>query len=219
MLKHVKDTSFNYFKPSSHFSLEKRSYKRRLIRGLSEKHKSYKEISLKESMQLLSSRREVIRKVFTNPIYLLFALAITLVFYILNAFILQWKNLDLVTTQNVASFFTVGIYYLTTRISFYSLLLLSLLTGVLIALLLYRVKMVLAANQNRAGIVSSLGILAGILVPGCASCGIGLAAVLGLSASLSVLPFQGIEISIFAIMILIIAISMVVQSMTINAER
>ena len=181
------------------------------------KQKSYKGVIPKYGMQLLSSRREVVIKVFSNLSYLFFAMGIAIAFYLLNALVLQWKNLDLVTTQNVLSLFTIGIYYLTTRFSFYTLLLLSLLTGVLVTLLFYRARAVLAANQSRAGIVSSIGIIAGVLIPGCASCGIGLAAVLGLSASLSVLPFQGIEISILAIITLVIAISMVAQSMTINA--
>lgn len=169
-------------------------------------------------MQLLSSRREVISKVFANPSYIIFALAIAFAFYLLNAFILQWKNLDLVTTQNAASFFTIGVYYLTTRFSFYSLLLVSILTGTLLALLVYRARTLLVTQPHKAGIVSSIGILTGILLPGCASCGIGLAAVFGLSASLSVLPFKGIEISLLAIIILGVAISMVAQSMTINAR-
>ncbi len=169
-------------------------------------------------MQLLSSRREVLIRVFTNPGYLFFALGIALAFYSLNALILQWKNLDLVTTKNIASLFTVGIYYLTTRVSFYSLLFVSLLTGALVSLLAYRARATLVSRSGQTGVISSIGILSGMLLPGCASCGIGLAAVLGFSASLSVLPLQGLEISLLAIIILCVAIGMAAQSMTIYAK-
>ena len=168
-------------------------------------------------MKQFLSRYAVLKEVFTNGKYAILALGVAFTFYLLNALVLQWDNLDLVTSQNAFSLFTVGVYYLMTRMSFYSLLVVSLLTGVLLTLLVYRARTIVEAHVPRAGFVSSLGILAGVLLPGCASCGIGLAAALGFSSSLALLPFKGIEISLAAIVLLSIAISMVSQSMTIYA--
>lgn len=170
-------------------------------------------------MEIYASRRAVLQGVFARPAYTLLALAIALFFYTLNALILQWKNLGIVAATNALSLFTVGVYYLTTRLSFYSLLLVSLLTGMLISLLVYRAQAALRLQRlqsRNASIVSSFGVFAGVLLPGCASCGIGLAALLGLSSSLALLPLQGLEISLAAIVLLCIALRMVAQSMTLH---
>lgn len=169
-------------------------------------------------MELYASRRAVMQQLFTRPVYVALALGVALVFFLLNALILQWNNLHLITASNVISFITVGVYYLTTRLSFYSLLLVSLLTGMLVSLLVYRARATLSSQPSRAGVVSSLGVAAGVLLPGCASCGIGLAALLGLGSSLALLPLQGLEISLAAIVLLCIAISMLAQSMTVYAS-
>ncbi len=168
-------------------------------------------------MQSFSSRRAVLRHVFAQKHSQATALGIALLFYSVNALILQWRNLDIFTASNFISLFTVGVYYLMTRSSFYLLLLISILIGILSALLLHRVRIELALRHDRTGIISSLGIVAGIILPGCASCGIGLAAVLGLSSSLAVLPFKGIEISVIAVLLIAIAIGMVAKSMTVHA--
>jgi hypothetical protein len=174
-------------------------------------------------MELFASRSAVLRRIFSRPAYTALTLGVALVFYLLNAFILQWKNLHLVTASNAFSFFTAGVYYLTTRISFYTFLLVSILTGILVSLLVFRARASLLSQRlqnqqsHNTSVVSSLGVAAGVLLPGCASCGIGLAAVLGLGSSFAALPLQGLEISLIAIVLLCISISMVAKSMTIHA--
>lgn len=169
-------------------------------------------------MESFASRRAVLRSIFARPAYSALAVGVALMFYLFNALILQWKNIHLVTTSNVFSFFTVGVYYLTTRLGFYSLLLVSILTGVLVSLLIYRARAALTLQSGNANVVSSLGVAAGVLLPGCASCGIGLAALLGLGSSIALLPLQGLEISLVAIILLCIASSMVARSMTVHAS-
>ena len=91
------------------------------------------------------------------------------------------------------------------------MILISLLTGMLITLISYKYKIVKESGKD-IGILASLGILVGLLVPGCASCGIGLAAALGLGGSITSLPFKGIEISLIAIILLIVSIFMITGS-------
>ncbi len=51
-----------------------------------------------------------------------------------------------------------------------------------------------------------LSVLPGFLAVGCASCGVGLASLLGLGAAASLAPFQGLGVKIFGITLMIYAI-------------
>ena len=85
--------------------------------------------------------------------------------------------------------------------SFISLIIISLLFGVLASLFVFKIK---AREKNtKLGVIGGLGVLLGVIAPGCAACGIGLLSVLGLgSAFLTFLPFEGLELSILAILLL-----------------
>ena len=48
-----------------------------------------------------------------------------------------------------------------------------------------------------------IGILAGIIAPGCASCALGIFSLLGLTGLLAWLPFQGLEIAILGLGLLL----------------
>ena len=145
-----------------------------------------------------------IKTVFSNKHYVILFISIALIFYIINALIIQWPNKHLFTLTNSISLLTTGFYYLITRTTFYSTIIISFLTGILISLLFYKSKNF--SNSSSTKILSSFGIFLGALVPGCAACGIGLSAILGLSSSLFYLPFKGAEISILAILILLFAV-------------
>ncbi len=168
-------------------------------------------------MHQFPSRVAVLRHILSRSRSLALVLAVALLFFLLNALIVQWDNLDLLTFQNAGVLFTVGVYYLLTRTSFYTLILISVLTGLLVALLIARTTVRRTPSSSTAGVISTLGMGTGAVLPGCASCGIGLAASLGLGSTLAALPFKGAEISLLAIVLLSIAISMVVKSMTIHA--
>ena len=59
-----------------------------------------------------------------------------------------------------------------------------------------------------------IGTFLAIFVPGCAACGIGLVSLLGLGGGLiNFLPWNGIEISIISIIILLIAIYQITKNM------
>lgn len=76
----------------------------------------------------------------------------------------------------------------------------------LFSLLFYKARS-LKGEKKGFGIISSIGFFLGAFAPGCAACGIGLASLLGVSAAtLSFLPFGGLELSIIAILIIGFAI-------------
>ena len=96
---------------------------------------------------------------------------------------------------------SIGLKSTITAFSFYSVVVLSLMTGILVSLLVYKTE-IITSDRPKGGLFASAGLFLGVLAPGCASCGIGLAAVLGLGAFLVVLPYGGAEISAIAIAII-----------------
>jgi hypothetical protein len=153
----------------------------------------------------------VLKKVFGNEKYTLLALFIALAFYLLNAGISNFSNLyyylkDSGFLATIQFFFILlsGFHRTMTMSSTVTLIILSVMTGVLLSLMAYKFRTF--AEAERVGLLSGIGLFLGFLVPGCAACGIGLAAALGLGASFATLPFKGLELSVLAIVILGFAI-------------
>lgn len=154
------------------------------------------------------------KKIFSNPRYLLISLVIALLFYALNVFV---PNIGALTSfygfegfLSTLKFFLVlmlGFWNTITIHSYISLLIVSVLFGVLFSLLIYKVRIVETQKIKKTGILASFGIFIGALAPGCAACGIGLLSLLGLSTVfITFLPFDGLELSILAIALLGISI-------------
>ncbi len=144
--------------------------------------------------------------VFSEWKYSLLALVVAFSFYLLNAMIAQWKNLLSVGFVNIDILFT-GFYFLVTKTSFASVIILSILTGMLVSLIFFQYNRVAVNVENKKyGVLSSAGIFLSFFVPGCAACGIGLVAVFGLASSLATLPFKGTEISFLAIILMAFAL-------------
>lgn len=154
-----------------------------------------------------------LRRVFSNGRYLMFGIVIAILFYALNVFIANFRTLigfypSLGFLRTVKLFFSlmIGFRNLIFISSFISLVIISLLIGMLFSLIFYKSRYISKEN-GKLGFISGIGIFLGAFAPGCATCGIGLAAALGLSAAVfSVLPLKGLEFSLLSIVILMIAI-------------
>ena len=72
----------------------------------------------------------------------------------------------------------------------------SILAGILISLMLFK------SHSGEISGKEGAGIALGLFAPACASCGIGLMAVLGLGGAFLSLPFKGLEISALAIVLI-----------------
>ena len=149
------------------------------------------------------------KQVFGNWKYIVLTIIIALVFYSLNVLI---KSYDfLISFYSQAGFlgsiklffnFFVGFKETTLISSFISLIFITILFGILFSLIAYKTKMIKSVS-GKTGIFTTTGIFLGVLVPGCPSCGIGLLSLFGIgAAALSVLPYNGLELSILAIGIL-----------------
>tara|TARA_Y100000296_G_scaffold74291_1_gene92647 strand:- start:4445 stop:4984 length:540 start_codon:yes stop_codon:yes gene_type:complete len=149
------------------------------------------------------------KKVFSNWKYLASTIMITLVFYSLNVLIASYNSLvsfykqsGFLKTINLFLNFFIGFKSTVLLYSFISLVLISILFGLLFSLIAYKTK-IIKSISGKIGFIGTTGIFLGILAPGCAACGVGLLSLFGISAAfLTFLPFGGLELSILSIIIL-----------------
>lgn len=162
------------------------------------------------------------KKVFGNWRYFLLVIIIAFLFYEFNVLISSWKTI--VSFYSSLGFFGVIklIFILSWGFggtilyhSYISLIIISLMFGVLFSLIGFKIFAKTGQSSKGVGFFGGLGVFLGALVPGCAACGIGLAGVLGLStAFVTFLPYEGLELSILAIGILGFAIIKVSKDLT-----
>lgn len=173
------------------------------------------------------------KKVFTNWKYLSVALIIALAFYSINILISNWNNLiafysTLGFIQTIKFFFILFFGFKETIMfhSFVSLIIISILFGMLFSLVGYKVSTGQGTDGKKVGLFGGIGLFLAALAPGCTACGIGLVSVLGISVgSLSFLQYGGIELSIASIGILSFTIVSITKNMyvcklkSLNNER
>lgn len=153
-------------------------------------------------------------RVFSNWKYAILALVISFLFYSLNVFIANYRAL--IDFSPSFSFFGSLKFFFSLMMgfkeaikfsSFISLIIISLMLGILFSLVFYKLAVLKGKEDKKTGFISSIGVLLGAFAPGCAACGIGLASVLGFGgAFLAAFPLGGLEFSLIAIIMLSIAI-------------
>ncbi len=166
----------------------------------------------------LKNKKQTFKKIFREPKYFSIAVLVSILFYSLNALIKNWRLLTsmfsssgFLKTLNLLTSLIIGFENTVKESSHISLILISILLGILFSLILYKIRMI-KSEDKKIGIIASIGIFIGVLAPGCAACGVGLLAVFGISAAtLSILPFAGLEISILAIIIIIYSINKILE--------
>ena len=149
-----------------------------------------------------------IKEVFSKPFYVLTVIAGALAFYLLNVIIADFAELAAIA-KNYSSWISLKIlvnYFIgfpsTIKThSAVSLIIMAILFGIYIALATYKVSQI-KKTQTNSSILGTTGIFLGFIAPGCAACGIGIASALGLAGAFLSLPFEGLEISIIAIILL-----------------
>jgi len=145
-----------------------------------------------------------IKKVYSNWKYLVLAIGVGIGFYIFNSLLTNisflsntFSNQGLMGTIKFYAIIASGYHHTILMTSFISLVLISILVGVLFTLILYKQ---ITFKKGNMGVMSVLGLSLGAIAPGCAACGLGLASALGFGAVLAtVLPYDGLEISFLAI--------------------
>ena len=162
------------------------------------------------------------KKVFGKLNYVLLTLIIAVIFYLFNVFAANFTNIfsfyEILNFSNYMRFLHSIIFDFIKIISlssFLFILIIGLLFGIFISLLIFKTKAKIRVSK-KASFIGGLAIFFGIFAPGCAACGIGLVSLLGLGAGfLSFLPYDGIELSIFSIIVLCFTIFKISKDLTI----
>jgi len=155
----------------------------------------------------LSYRLSVLKTVFSNDKYLYSAVILSVLFYIINISISQFSGLSYTADIfDVIKLYTLGAYQVLGAISLFCTLVTSILTGILLSVLWFRMDMTKLGIKKKFSIFDYIGVFFGVFVPGCPACGLGLIAIFGLGASVASLPFGGAEISIIAIIIILFSL-------------
>lgn len=170
--------------------------------------------------------------VFSKKRYTFLFLGVAFLFYMVNVLISNYSGIydfyrEFGLYEGSKFFINLGIGFgesIETH-SYVSLIVISILIGILISLISFRIKEISLngndeLNNTKTGILGSFALFLGVLVPGCAACGIGIVSALGLGgAFLIFLPFQGLEISILAIGLLGFSIYKTSKDLTICRIR
>ncbi len=147
---------------------------------------------------ILINTKSSFQEVFSKKSYLLITLIASTIFYSLNTLIYNFSliknrfSFKLVVDLWRAPFFTFPFSGL------FSLLLMSLLGGIVFSLFIYLIKRQLEWD-NSTGIV---GMFVAIFLPACSSCALGLFGLLSIGSFLTYLPFKGQEIGFIGIIII-----------------
>lgn len=148
------------------------------------------------------------KSIFFSWKYFLIFIISAFSFYFLNFFISSFQNLLWhFKNYGLKSFFVflfnifIGFDKTILFSSFLSFIALSVLSGIFVTLIIYKLNIL--ENSVKLSLSGTSGLVLGILAPGCAACGLGLATALGLGTIfVNFLPFKGLEISILAIIVL-----------------
>lgn len=163
------------------------------------------------------------REVLCRRNYVLLALGVTLFFLVFSIWLAMGKFTIEIITSDFYSFGTKATILLTSLAGFqtnFSLeskvatLVISAMVGINITLLVYYMKRTFILQKEMG--TSALGMAAGFLGVGCASCGsVLLSSFFGLSAAtgfIGILPFKGLEFSLLSIVIISISIYVVARN-------
>lgn len=146
----------------------------------------------------------------TLAVATLYAVAVV---YLMNASLVQdaifgdhsWEY-----TRNILLVLLFGIGTAMSGVSIFLLSTIALLTGANVALLAERIRNIRHSGKTRATVGG--GSLLGIVGGGCASCGLPVLALPGISGAIAYLPLQGMELSIIAIVLLSLSLFSLMRS-------
>lgn len=149
-----------------------------------------------------------LKEAFNKPKYMFLSLSIAVLFFAINVVLPNSKTLlEMFRTQGIGAggrFLLVlleGSFGNMTVTSSILLITIAVLLGIVISLIVYKVKTIKGSSLQN-GKITTIGAILGVAAPGCASCGIGVLSVFGLTSSLAVLPFKGAEIGFISVALL-----------------
>jgi hypothetical protein len=155
-------------------------------------------------MKRLRDAKNAVSEVFSRPSFFLLAVFTAAIIMLINLLAVNYQLVLHPPSAKVIAELVKGTYALLPAHSKIASGGVATLSGVFIAMLVYRLKH--HRSKQKMYAAGSSGVLLSLLAPACASCGIGLAALFGLTGIIGSLPFQGAELSVIAGILIIIAI-------------
>lgn len=137
------------------------------------------------------------------PTVIIAALYVVTTIYLMNAGLVIdtiFGSHSLSYKWNLLVALLAGMWTAMSRLNLILLIAVAILTGANLTLVVQRLQMIRASGKVRLMVSGSS--LLGIVGSGCAFCGLPILAFLGLSGAIFYLPFQGLELSLFAIILL-----------------
>lgn len=141
------------------------------------------------------------------------ALYVMMTVYLMNASLVQdaiFGDHTLEYTRDILFALLFGMGTAMSGVSIFLLFTIALLTGANVSLLVERIRSACVSKKMQATVGGSS--LLGIVGGGCAGCGLPVLALPGISGAMAYLPFQGIELSIVAIILLIVSLFSLMKS-------
>jgi hypothetical protein len=157
------------------------------------------------SLTVVNKIITVWKRVFSKKKYVVVGIAVALLFYLINGFIVAAPNLmEFFRAFGISAVWKLILiaanysYHILPE-TFIGIIILSTIIGTLVSLLVYRFDNFV--NARGGGILATVGIFLGMAAPGCAVCGVGLISLLGFGSILVSLPYNGRKIMIIAILL------------------
>jgi len=147
-------------------------------------------------------------KIYAQKRYFFFLFVITLIFFILNVII---KNIGAIKNMFSGGIFSwllflsrliIGFKETISPYTFISVIIISLLIGLLFTIMIYKVVSIRKIN-GQLGLFGAVGVFLGAFIPGCSACSVGALGILGITGSaFALLPLKGLELQIISITLL-----------------
>ena len=159
------------------------------------------------------------KTVFSRAKYIAISFFIALLFFAINIYIPN-TSIILNSIKNFRFGYTIPLlgYLFAGGMGFMMahtlaiLIIISILFGAAVSLMAYRINNIKAGLAGKK--TTAIAVILGFAAPGCAVCGIGLLPLLGLGSVIAYLPFQGLEIGILSIGLLVFSISALSKGIT-----
>src|SRR3989338_6355481 len=139
--------------------------------------------------------REALKEVYSSKKYFFISFVVALAFFLFNALINNYSILF--SNFSFLLFFSLlkGTIFTMTAYSFILHIIISFLVSIVAAMTIFLVKRQVKGTLG----MSSSGILASFIAPGCPSCAAGILSMLGVGGFLAILPFKGYELWFFGV--------------------
>ena len=151
--------------------------------------------------------KEIWSKKIIIPTLLIGALYVIVTVYLMNVGLVKdtiFGAHSLSYKWNLLVALLAGMWTAMSTLSLVLLIVVAILTGVNLTLVVQRLRTIRASGKMSFMVGGSS--LLGIIGSGCASCGLPILAFLGLSGAIFYLPFQGLELSVLAIVLLSVSL-------------